>query len=640
MKARLLVLLLPFILVSTTAFASVIDESDSLGQKYDTIMDKLFADERVVTTIGDKLWVPWYSTSSSCEVSNLQKGGGCSASTIDGTHNCMVTDEFSQVGILASMGRVESRMDQFYNTVQAIKSTHGTIPAWRIYRDGDSIDACMEGINGNCDTASDATARIITSLFIASKNPNFQDSAMKAKYSDLAKAMSNDFLQNEVVNSCKDTKQGQICNWLAGCSETARGGLASGSFTYTGYFGDAILAMIVAYENTGEQKYFDAAEDFAQNFLLAANWDGSKFTVPPGRSFSWKETNGELTAVSDYPPWDDADAPRAVSVCQANYYATKTGKSIPKLDSYCSQWAEKYMNDPSSAVIQYNPDGTPASGAQSGYYAQGLQAILQLGINADIFKQALTNAMSHYNSGTGTFDSSACLGVYHPAYPLKALGQGLGRDLFAFDGATSQPTTQPTQPSTQPATQPSQSTGSAYVAGLGLSLSIAGTKKTDKTEGSCRTVSYDTQGGELRLLGCEKGDYVEVYRQVYPNMDFKACVGAGCVDKNAGFAKFPKTMSTPVTQPSTTTQPATTKPAILPAILSISSLGYTCVNNGKPCVKKSDITSGVCRTVVADTVGGELKMLACDKGSSIEVYRQSMPSGDFKGCLQSACIDK
>src|SRR3989344_8482649 len=86
------------------------------NDNYDELVNSLCSNSNVVTTIGDKMWVPWYSSSTSCTTGDLQRGNNCnSGEAIDSTHNCMVTDEFSQVGVLVAMSKDQARMDQFYN---------------------------------------------------------------------------------------------------------------------------------------------------------------------------------------------------------------------------------------------------------------------------------------------------------------------------------------------------------------------------------------------------------------------------------------------------------------------------------------------------------------------------------------------
>lgn len=428
--------------------ASLVDPSSSgfggqtRDQNYDALLDALFSNPNVVTSIGDKMWVPWFDSSSSCQISNLHSGGSCnSGQTIDFTHNCMVTDEFSQVGVLVAMGRDQARMDQFYNTVIATKSTNGKIPAWRVYRDGDVVQACRSGINGNCDTASDATARIIIALFAGGDNALFADQGKKNAYKQMARDLSQDFVNYEVDKNCRPSSLGwgDICYWMAAGSNAKRGGLASTDYAYTGYYADGIIAMLQACAQTGDMLYCRVAGNFTLNYLQASYPQGTSmntFRVPPGRSFKWDTSAGVpkamCTNTCNPDVWDGADAPRALGMCQANYYAKEIGVSLPGLDQYCKMWGEKYMNNANSAPVQYLTDGTARS-SQSGYFAQGLQALFQMGgHNPALFSSTITNALNHYSPTKKTWDNAACFGIYNQAFAIRALGVGIGRDLASF----------------------------------------------------------------------------------------------------------------------------------------------------------------------------------------------------------------
>src|SRR3989344_8381663 len=452
-------LFMPFLCLAIVSAATALLNVNEIGfngqtrnNNYDELVNGMYSNGKVTTTIGDKLWVPWFKTSSGCQQSDLQSGNNCnSGQGIDFTHNCMVTDEFSQVGVLASMGKDQNRMNQFYNTVIATKSTFGNIPAWRIYRNGDTIEPCKSGINGNCDTASDATARIIISLYTGAKNSYFSDAA-KSKYMALANKLSSDMLAYEVEQKCypTNTGYGQACYWLAGGSQVKRGGFGSNDYAYSGYYADAITAMLMAHRQTGEQKYLEAAKSFTLNYLQAAKTDGNTFKVPPGLAFKWiVDSSGvpqaTCTRVCNPDMWDFADAPRALGMCQANYYAKQMSVVLPGLDNYCKVWGDKYATNTNSITIQYNADGSPASGASSGYYYQGLQALFQPGYNTALFKPTLDNALSHYKPSTKTWDYESCYGVYTKAFAVRALGMGIGRDYNAFSSGTAvQPTPAPT----------------------------------------------------------------------------------------------------------------------------------------------------------------------------------------------------
>lgn len=668
---------------------------------YDELLNSLYSSGKVTTKINDKLWVPWFKTSSSCQQSDLQSGNNCnSGQSIDFTHNCMVTDEFSQVAILASMGKDQAKMDQFYNTVLAIKSTNGNIPAWRVYRNGDLIEPCRQGINGNCDTASDGTARIIIALYNGAKNYYFTDEAQKSKYLELAKTLSADFLNYEVERTCRPSIFSKpICNWLAGGSNVKRAGISSDDFAYTGYYPDATIAMLEAYANTNDISYFNAAEDFALNYLQASNWDGSTFTVPPGKSFRWvSDVHGipraQCTKNCNPVMWDGFDASRATAMCQANYYASQMGSSMQELDKYCAVWNNKYMTNANSAPIQYYPNGATLI-YQSGYFAQGLESLHQSGANINLYKTTLNNALSHYSPITKTFDRSQCFGIYTQAFAVRSLGMGIGRDLASFSGSyetspanqtsiqniitpaqtTQSPPTTTQLQSTPIIQSPSSSQPFIGIGGLTSSCTYSGidcNKKSDSTIGVCRKIVYETVYGDVQLQGCAKDNgYVEIYRQSVPSdLDFKACIGDGCVDSNWGFVKFQPLStaeSTAGASANQTPQASTIQIQALQSTVGTTSTGQSsfqsaaptqatqqtssvtdtpisldtsCTYNGIDCNTKSDTSIGGCRLIVFETTNGDLQILGCKKENGYtELYMQSAPDGlNFSACLSSGCV--
>ena len=528
------------------------------SDNYDALVAAMCSNSAVVTVVGDKLWVPWYSTSTSCAVNDLQRGGNCdSGETIDSTHNCMVTDEFSQVGILVAMSKDQTRMDQFFNTVNAIKSSHGQIPAWRVYRSGSSIDACRQGINGNCDTASDATARIIIALFTASDNTYFTNQAQRAAYRALAVKLSEDFLAYEVVNSCLASNQGygDICWWLASGSEAKNGGLASNDFAFTGYYGDAIDAMLMACSATNNMTYCAVAGNFTLNYLQAANFNGETFTAPPGKSFKW------VVAAPDAVPiavctntcspvqWDGADAPRALGICQANYYAQQMGIELPRLRSYCALWGNRYYTSASIAPLQFSPAGVAVVGGQSGFFAQGLEALYQSGgSNPSLFAPTLDNALAHYSPGLKTWDNSACFGVYTEAFAIRALGFGIGRDAASFRPVSSAVTQSVTTPvASGPPLNPSSTAGSMTSTSCAskvndLDVTCIGGSITRDEKSGCRTITCTNAEDSMVVQACDKPDggpvtYFEMYRQRSIGTRIRQlCIGQACIS-DGGFAR-------------------------------------------------------------------------------------------------------
>ncbi len=653
---------------------------------YDEMMNALLNEDRVITSVGDKLWVPWYDRSDQCTVDHLQDDNACDASTIDGTHNCMVTDEFSQVGLLIAMHDDQERMEQFFNTVKEIDSDNGDLPAWRLYRDGSVIKECKDGINGNCDTASDATARIIMALFTAGNNDAFSEDNREA-YKEYAANLAYDMVKYEVEETCRPTDYGETCHWLAAGSEAKRGGLRSTDFGYTGYYADAIIAMIQAHANTGDEMFLAVADDFTRNYLQAAQFDGD-FSVPPGRSFRWTNLDGkpqaECTNGCDPVMWDGADAPRATGMCLAEYYADKMGHNLPELDTYCQKWGDEHMSDPDQAPIQYKPDGT-ADEPRSGYFSQGLQSLFLTGYDTTLFDDAVKNAVEHYSPETQTWDYTACFGVYHQAFPMRALGIGMGETLNAvrpdgeidyegFNDSTQSSGTASSQPYSSPDTQSdsapapsnpdssddtgSSTTTSGSVSELPTTCSLASCeKRVDTTEGACRTVEYASDLGDIDLLACDKGGVVEVYRQSAPDISFEACIGDACVDEMRGFAETPlssgnlpdesqtgQSETTPEDSTPTNTEDGTDAPNNQPddggttSSYPLRALSVTC-DAGTSCSVKTDSTEGACRSVTLETEAGDIDLLACDKGGVVEVYRQSAPNTSFEACIGDACVN-
>jgi len=652
------------------------------GNNYDAILTALSNNPNVVTTIGNNLWVPWYKTSSSCTLNDLQSGNNCnSGQTIDSTHNCMVTDEFSQVGILVSMGKDQTKMTQFYNTVKSISSTFGSLPAWRVYNNDGTIEACKPGIDGNCDTASDGSARIIISLFTASKNPYMTDAIQKANYGALATKLADDMLTYEIDTKCRPSSLGylgvsQICYWMAGGSQVKRGGIASSDYAYTGYFADGTIAMLAAYSSTGNTKYLDAAKGIELNYLQAANFDGTTFTVPPGKSFKWTaDSNGipraQCTNTCSPIIWDMMDASRAAGMCQANYYAHNIGVTLPGLDQYCNLWSSKYMTNTNSAPIQFTPSGSAGS-YQSGFFAQGLEALFQSGANSALFQPTLDNALKHYNPTSKTFDNSACFGVYTQSFAVRALGMGIGRDAGAFvkprNVITPTPvpvpvtntsitigTSSTTTLTPVPISQPTITTGIASLSQSCVANNVGCTEKSDVTSGACRTILYGTPYGDIRLFACQKtGGYVEIYKQLTPTgITYKTCLANGCISEASGFSRFIPIMNfvsvttLPLSEPArviiTPPVPIIT-PAPTPTETTIAPV-MTVVLAVKPSgTMISDAADGsTCRIVKYNTPLGEIDAKVCDKGlnqyssHTYEMYQLTNSNG-AQICFASACI--
>ena len=105
------------LLVALLVFAAMLGESGLTGNlllpagelptyetRFESISSALFSQPNVTQTIDGKLWVAWYSSSSACAPSDLVSQPNCPVDGVNGSLNCMVSDEFSQVGLNDSVG--------------------------------------------------------------------------------------------------------------------------------------------------------------------------------------------------------------------------------------------------------------------------------------------------------------------------------------------------------------------------------------------------------------------------------------------------------------------------------------------------------------------------------------------------------
>ena len=413
---------------------------------YEELLTSQYANGNVTKYIGNNLTVPWYSSSTSCLSSDLQSGGNCNIGTVNMTQYCMVTDELSVVALSVSMGRNQSRYTQVWNTIRNINSSaYGQLTGWKILVNHTSgtMKATDSRTNSNADTASDADARFIQSLFIASNNTYFTNTTEQALYWQLAMNMTRDLLQYDVTQTCYNSSigTGPICYWPAAGSVVKSGGMNSGDYIYSGYFADIATAFLMAcqYNTT----YCAVAGNVTLSYLQAAAYNGS-FRVPPGKSFKWQNyTGGNTTPYAvctntcSPDQWDSVDAPRAFSEGEYLYYAQLEGQVPPNLTQYINLWTQKYLRTSNTTVpIQYYSNGTNSAATLSSFQAQGLQSLALLSNESIYYIATLNSSLGHYSSSPKTWDYTACFGVYNEGFPMRSYGIGIGRSLYAFGQGT------------------------------------------------------------------------------------------------------------------------------------------------------------------------------------------------------------
>lgn len=417
--------------------------SSNLSDSYDELVDAWYKSGNVTKTITflgtNYLSIPWYSADNVCGVSNLQSGGNCDIGTVNHTQYCMVSDELTKAGLAISMHDNSTRMAEYYNTLVATNSSSGYLPSWRVVvnHTDQSFDNCRSGVNGNCDTATDADARALISLYVASNNPTFP-SAHRTSYRTLADLMADDMIYYEYDNTCRNTTvAGEVCYWMkAGTQATLTG--TDGA--YSGYFADAAIALLAACVATSNETYCEAAGDTWLNYYAASYPDGESigvdgFRVPPGKAFKWNFTaNASPICTNTCSPdqWDSVDAPRANSLGLLLYYANITEKTsyFTDLYSYVETWrVAKALTDANSYDLQYYPNGTDSSTAQSGYKAQGWQGQLVISEDRATWTDSVVrNAIDHYDQVPETWDYAACAGIYGQGEAIRTLGAAIGKD--------------------------------------------------------------------------------------------------------------------------------------------------------------------------------------------------------------------
>ncbi|HEX2123191.1 MAG TPA: hypothetical protein VHL59_16285, partial [Thermoanaerobaculia bacterium] len=252
-----------------------------------------------------------------------------------------------------------------------------------------------------------------------------------------ALALASDFLQHDFRHECRTGRNGvPICYWLASGGAQAASGIGSHNFAHAGYFGDAAIALLAAHRASGNQNYLDAARDTVHAYLLAANFNGTSFSVPPF-AFRWNTSFSPPRAdCTDQctGAWDYADAPRAVSICKAKYYAARLGVTLPAdLDAYCNAWLSAGGITPTEYQPKYRYDGTTIEGPVNGTYENGLGLSLNFFSTAALVPR-LDTYRGHFNptGGQAVWYSEQCHGVYRNAFHTTNLGSAIGRDLHAF----------------------------------------------------------------------------------------------------------------------------------------------------------------------------------------------------------------
>jgi len=386
---------------------------------------------------GTCLWVPWYASSTACDYTVLHTDCGV---TPDGSYtiSCLASDEFSQLGLALSMSDKQTEFDEWVTTVRFLvdNSTTHRLPSWLARRNGSALSIADGG------DASDATARILIALYVAGYNDRFVNATPKASYRALADSIAGAFIIDDFATHEITMNGVTITHWLGGGSGTAMGHPnLDGMDSWAGYYGDVVIALLAAYRSTGDSNYLAYASDSVRSYLYAASWDGNNFSVPPWK-FTFRVSGDGIPSVAcDYcSQWDFKDAPRAVTLCKASYYAALNGVDLgAPLATYCARWMQSTGVKSDAYQPQYTAGGAPVNPPAHGYYQNGLGAAINFAWQPFDLRSKLSQALSEFSTSSNSFNSAACMGLYDPAFLIVSLGSAIGSDLKAFtncDAAT------------------------------------------------------------------------------------------------------------------------------------------------------------------------------------------------------------
>jgi hypothetical protein len=456
---------------------ATVGDHDGASLTYDTVVEKWLSDTRLAfaatcdhdqnaaTPAVDCLIVPKYYGSTFCdqtgpETTHSYHWTYCGFNTPEeqiSTNVCLVTDQLSQVGMALAMGTGTSsttKFDQWVNTIEWIaRATDPRVPRWNLKVRLATTPATIEAVND--DDASDGTARVVIALFTAAASPAFTPT-QQSRYRQLASTIASGF-RSDFKNELQSTRLGPIRYWLASGFQTGMSGYPllspnHGTFSWAGYYGDVVIALLAAHRgaSSNNAEYLEIARDTVKAYLLASDYVNT-FAVPP-TAFRWSNLDPDIPSESAVTctytcgkecgnayTWDPFDAPRAVSICKAEYYAGVAGVDLgSSLSSYCAAWLSSGGAPAGSYALQYNVKGEVCSDVRGGFKENGLGAALNFAFGRDALCGRLAEAFGHLWS-TATPPrvdacSTNCMGIYDHTFAIVSFGSAIGRDYAAFAG--------------------------------------------------------------------------------------------------------------------------------------------------------------------------------------------------------------
>ncbi len=432
-------------------------------ENFGTLLDALFEGPCVTREVPiDGLahqLPPWFGSSTICTEEELKAVDGIPAQPSFSDY-LVVSDELSELAVVTAVGTSESRFLAIDRTIEKLiaGSTLGALPCWLASVEGASPSCANESTATSAsvecllgDSASDASARLGLSYYLAAANQHF---AGRADYRSKATALAYAHLEKEYSSLEGDEcplgpwSGERICHWAGGGANTASGPIAD-LVMWVGYYPDIIRFLLAAYNVTRDSQFLIRAQEVTEQFLLASEFDGSSLTFARV-NFRWDLTgspapfNEPNDGVEDYyweqdRAWDAADAPRALwmgDVPRAFRLAgagDSTAGVVTALESWIAKVqaaTEAVVGDEPASCIQWSHSGIPDPGnCGAGYYENGLGSGLYRSLNTAGFRPRIDAALEEFDwegEPPGGWFGADCMGIYRSVRPINATASSIG----------------------------------------------------------------------------------------------------------------------------------------------------------------------------------------------------------------------
>ncbi len=649
--------------------AAVIEEWNDAT--WDDTVDDNFATNQEIAA------VRWYNTEGSCTgekcQDQLHQGNKQFERNVAAHKFYGVTDEFSNVLLNHAMGGDLGKYEELHRFAEMLRHPNSNnLQCWMYYVGGQKSYSSYQDVCVASDSASDASVRILGAYAIACAKQ--QAGIWKSDIDFCADYVE----QGNAIFGIGTKSHGEVIKlengryFLANGYNNAGNAPTAAQSIRPDYYELQFLMDFAAYKQDSNLK--KAVLDIAESYQASLGSNG----IHRGKTGKFNSdgiTGYQCTDLCGPEYMDNIDTWRAIPALSGLYVSY--GDVLPQnLKSMYVNWWNKFGGGaygPSAAKpfeIYSNSGNGVVKQSELSYKTLSMWIPLGVRFNKDYTRASVRELVMKYDWNARQFSGAGYFGAYFSQFAQRAIGSATGMISPAFwansnfrlpegsvesDNDSSGEVVLP--PVQNLSTLPEESSDESGVADLGLSCSVRGMNcniRSDKSDGACRTVDYDTTFGPFSVKVCEKGETnYEVYLLKAPNAaPYKACFESGCVSDASGFTRFSFSGqsssgssdggSSDSPSEDSSSEDLVDEAESQPSGNKLASLSLSCNAEGSSCDVKYDKTEGECRTVLFGTSNGEIKTLTCVKdGNRIEMYRQAYPSNlKFKACVSGACIDE